>query len=63
MGKKLFYKVIEKGIFKTIEIRSENEFLFEIECFTNSPYTNEEEIQNFLDDNGYGDEVFEFIKL
>ena len=26
-------------------------------------YSNEEEIQNYLDDNGYGDEEYEFIQL
>lgn len=29
----------------------------------NNYYTNSEEIQNYLDDNGYGDDMFEFIAL
>ena len=40
----------------------------ELECLQNEDYpkgflTDEEEIQNYLDDNGYGDTEFEFIKL
>lgn len=35
---------------------------FEFECFTDF-YSSEEEIQNYLDDNGYGDDKYEFKQL
>ena len=39
----------------------------ELECSSDDLgeflYTNEEEIQNYLDDNGYGDEDYEFSRL
>lgn len=69
--KKLFY-VVKKhtdivGDFNgliTIKVYETNNKLFcEIETDTNSPYTIEEEIQEYLDENGYGDETFEFVKL
>jgi hypothetical protein len=31
-----------------------------IECYVDSPYSIEEEIQNWLDDNGYEDKEFDF---
>lgn len=36
---------------------------FEIECLKDSPYTIEEEIQNWLDDNGHEDEYYDFVKF
>lgn len=38
--------------FAQLECSSEDDF-----------YTNEEEIQNYLDDNGYEEEEFDFIQL
>ena len=61
--KKLQYKVerIEDNI-RYITVYSNNKILTEIECLGGF-LTNEEEIQNWLDDNDYKDNYFEFEKL
>ena len=61
--KKLQYKVerIEDNV-RYITVYSNNKILTEIECLGGF-LTNEEEIQNWLDDNGYEDDYFEFEKL
>lgn len=50
--------IIENNIPKTFA---------ELECMTDDLgkyfYSNEEEIQNYLDDNGYEDEEFDFVQL
>ena len=43
-----------------VEIYGENNF-FELECLADSPYSIEEEIQNYLDDND-DDIEYEFLK-
>ncbi len=46
---------------RTISLYSPN-LMAEIECLEGF-YSNEEEIQNYLDDNGYEDETFEFFEM
>ena len=46
-----------------VKVFIEDKLTFEIECLDNSPYSTEEEIQNLLDENGYGDEEFEFVEI
>jgi len=60
--KRIDYSVknTSEGI-KTISLYSPN-LMAEIECFEGF-YSNEEEIQNYLDDNGYEDETFEFFEM
>lgn len=73
--KKLYYTV-EKHTYddgepnglRTLKVYGEDLRVFaELECMSDDlgEYlrTNEEEIQEYLDDNGYSDEEFEFIKL
>lgn len=72
--KKIFYKVEknthDEGSFNglitvrcyTIEDNDLKVF-FELETTDETPYTIEEEIQNYLDDNGYGDEDFVFKRI
>ena len=50
-------RVLEVKVFDT------DKLFFEIECLDNSPYGTEEEIQNWLDDNGYGDDYFELVEI
>lgn len=54
--------VPERGIVQ-VEVFSNQKTFFEIECLKNSPYNIEEEIQNWLDDNGYDDIEYEFIDV
>ena len=72
--RKIFYKTVNNtyedgsfnGLITVVCFIIENNDLkifFEIETTDMSPYTIEEEIQNYLDDNGYGDEYFEFTKI
>jgi len=73
MKKKLYFTV-EKEVYgdgetlngnKTITvyqiINNEPKRFFDVECFNED--SSQEEIQNYLDDNGYGDEEFELILL
>lgn len=46
-----------------VKVFSNGKLIFNIECFIDSPYTIGEEIQNYLDDNGYGDECYDFINI
>jgi hypothetical protein len=66
MLKRLYleYKITisNKSITK-VEVFQNQKTFFEIECFTNSPYSIEEEIQNWLDENGYNDIEYEFLKI
>lgn len=65
MNEKLTYKVFKnnKRNIKEVTVFSENKVFFEIECFINSPYTIEEEIQNYLNDNGYEDNEYNFVNM
>ena len=61
--RKLFYKVNHVNErFREITVFSGGLLLCELECLSNH-LTNEEEIQQWLDDNGYGDEEFDFEKI
>lgn len=53
----LYREIIEVTVF------DKDKIFFTIECLIDSPYTIEEEIQNWLDDNGYSDDLFEFNKI
>ena len=46
-----------------VTVSTEGKIFFELECLDDSPYTIEEEIQIYLDDNGYVDEMFDFINI
>jgi hypothetical protein len=46
-----------------VTVFDNGKIFFEIECFADSPYSIEEEIQNWLDDNGYEDEDFVFLLI
>ena len=61
--KTLQYRVerLEDNI-RYITVLDEGKTFIELECLSGF-LTNEEEIQNWLDDNGYGDDVFEFEKI
>lgn len=61
--KTLQYKInkIENNI-RYITVFTKNKVFAELECFGNF-FTDEEEIQFWLDENGYGDECFEFQKI
>ena len=61
--RKLTYSVENDNGIIVVSVFDNNKIFFVIECLLNSPYTIEEEIQNWLDDNGYEDEDFEFNKL
>jgi hypothetical protein len=52
----------QRGVIQ-IEVFSNQKTFFEIECLPNSPFTIEEEIQNWLDDNGYDDIEYEFVQI
>jgi hypothetical protein len=54
--------ISERGVI-LVEVFSNQKTFFVIECLNNSPYTIEEEIQNWLDDNGYDNIKYEFIKI
>lgn len=54
--------ISERGVI-LVEVFSNQKTFFVIECLNNSPYTIEEEIQNWLDDNGYDNIEYEFIKI
>lgn len=58
--KKLTYVVnrIEDNI-RYITVFDNGKILAEIECLGGF-LTNDEEIQNWLDDNGFGDDIYEF---
>ena len=60
MIKKLNYSVtqIENNI-RYITVFDNGKIMAELECLAGF-LSNEEEIQNWLDSNGYGDDVFEF---
>lgn len=62
-NKKLTYRIerIEDNI-RYITVYTNGKILTELECLAGF-LTNEEEIQNWLDDNGYEDEVFDFEKI
>lgn len=73
---KTLYFTVEKGTYddgtpnglKTIRVYNKQlELVAELECFPDDLgeylYSDREEIQQYLDDNGYGDEEFEFVKL
>lgn len=51
--------VSERGVV-IVNVTKEGKTFFEMECLTDSPYSIEEEIQNWLDDNDYEDEEFDF---
>ena len=55
-------KSTERGVV-CVKVFSNKKVFFEIECFENSPYSIEEEIQNWLDDNGYSDDDYNFFKI
>lgn len=61
--RKLHYKVerIGEGLRK-ITVYTAGLVLCELECF-DGIYSDWEEIQNWLDDNGYEDEEFDFEKI
>jgi len=46
-----------------VTIFDEGKIFAQIDCYENSPYNIPEEIQNFLDDNGYEDEEFEIVEM
>ena len=46
-----------------ITVYDDKGVLCELEVLTDSPYNFPEEIQNWLDDNGYEDEEFEFNRI
>ena len=54
--------ISERGVI-LVEVFSNQKTFFVIECLNNSPYTIEEEIQNWLDDNGYDNIEYELIKI
>jgi hypothetical protein len=53
----------ERGVIGVNVYTSRGKLMCEIEMLENSPYTVAEEIQMWLDDNGYGDTDFDFIKV
>lgn len=61
--KKLQYKVekVEDGI-RYLTVYSDGKILTELECLDYT-YYNAEEIQMWLDDNGYGDEEYEIEEI
>ena len=59
----LEYSVELSETIKKVCVHTNDKLFFEIECLIDSPYTIEEEIQNWLDDNGFENENFEFNKL
>lgn len=61
---KIFYHTekISEEIRRITTYDADQEVLFELECF-GVFLSDEEEIQNYLDDNGHGDEVFEFERF
>lgn len=60
--RKIYYSVKnESKEIRTLSLYVPN-LLAEIDCF-NGFYSNEEEIQNYLDSNGYEDEIFEFVEI
>ena len=46
-----------------ITVYDDGNVLCELDVFADSPYTPSEEIQNWLDDNGYEDEEFKFNEI
>jgi hypothetical protein len=46
-----------------ITVYDDNSILCELDVFADSPYNPPEEIQNWLDNNGYEDEEFEFSEI
>lgn len=46
-----------------ITVYEDKRFLCELGVLADSPYNLPEEIQNWLDDNGYEDEEFEFNRI
>ena len=46
-----------------VTVYANRKTFFEIECFENSPYTIEEEIQNWLSDNGYDDVDYDLFNV
>ena len=58
------YKVeIVSDIFRIITVYDYNDILIaELECVGNF-YTDWEEIRRWLDDNGYGDDDYEFVNV
>ena len=46
-----------------VTVYDKDKLFCEIEVLADSPYSTEEEIQNWLDDNGYEDGEFEFNRL
>lgn len=46
-----------------VKVFSNDRLFFQIECLDNSSYGTEEEIQNWLDANGYLEEEFEFEEI
>lgn len=59
----LKYTVELSDTIKKVCVYDNDKLFFEIECLIVSPYTIEEEIQNWLDDNGFENENFEFNKI
>ena len=53
---------VERGVLE-VKVFSNDRLFFEIECLDNSPYSTEEEIQNWLDENGYLEDDFEFAEI
>jgi hypothetical protein len=63
MEKILDYSVQHDEQFNTVQVFDEGCIFCEIECLVDSPYSIEEEIQNWLDDNGYSDNEFTFNRI
>lgn len=59
----LFYQVRIANSIKYVTVYYQNTIFAELECLEHSPYSIEEEIQNYLDDNGFGDDEFEISRI
>ena len=54
---------IQSGVHREINVYDHKGYLIaELECFGNF-YSDTEEIQNYLNDNGYGDDDYEFVNV
>ena len=66
-GKTIYYTIDFNERIKSIKVYYINldtlRLFVELECLLNSPYSNEEEIQMYLDENGYGDDEYNFEKI
>ena len=53
---------VERRVLEVTVFSNGRQF-FQIECLDNSRYSTEEEIQNWLDENNYLEEEFEFAEI